>query len=310
MKKVEIYDDQDSVEVEDEYSITTFDVYPKVKNIRISMGFKNDVFYNNSTVEYRISTNPLLLEMRTIELSHEPPKEWSIKDGVVLESEIRNKDFLTPDRMEDRIEGLKRDTEWAKVSLLNNPEVNLYLLSKHPEIIPKEDYRKFLRQSIERIKLGVSKVEEVIKKDTQDLQLNTADYGKYIWYIESETEKKEGEEYWKLSEEEQNTSKYGKKLKYIEALSNSLFKEDSIKYIGISEHEFRYSEELVGYIEKVLDNKHTTKSSNVGVGKKSGSKMKWVIVFALSIIALSWGIWTAIGVFVLGVIIINTLSKN
>ena len=41
--------------------------------------------------------------------------------------------------------------------------------------------------------------------------------------------------------------------------------------------------------------------------------MKWIIVIILSIVALSWGIWTAIGVFILGSIIISiikTMFKN
>lgn len=37
--------------------------------------------------------------------------------------------------------------------------------------------------------------------------------------------------------------------------------------------------------------------------------MKWIIVIALSIIALSGGIWTAIGVFILGCIIIGVLNN-
>jgi|GEM_PF-3651433 len=37
--------------------------------------------------------------------------------------------------------------------------------------------------------------------------------------------------------------------------------------------------------------------------------MKWIIVIILSIVALSWGIWTAIGVFILGSIIIGIINS-
>jgi len=37
--------------------------------------------------------------------------------------------------------------------------------------------------------------------------------------------------------------------------------------------------------------------------------MKWIIVIILSIIALSGGIWTAIGVFILGSIIISIINS-
>ncbi len=35
---------------------------------------------------------------------------------------------------------------------------------------------------------------------------------------------------------------------------------------------------------------------------------KWVIVIILSLIALYWGIWTAIGVFIFGLIVVLVLS--
>ncbi len=37
--------------------------------------------------------------------------------------------------------------------------------------------------------------------------------------------------------------------------------------------------------------------------------MKWITVIILSIIALSGGVWTAIGVFILGSIIIGIISN-
>lgn len=49
---------------------------------------------------------------------------------------------------------------------------------------------------------------------------------------------------------------------------------------------------------------------NVLKAHKGISKWKWVIVIILSIIALSGSVWTAIGVFILGTIIINLISKN
>jgi hypothetical protein len=68
------------------------------------------------------------------------------------------------------------------------------------------------------------------------------------------------------------------------------------------------TKELFGEIEEPQPtNKQEPETQNQSGGMSK--KVKWIIVIALSIIALSWGIWTAIGVFVLGVIIINILSK-
>lgn len=253
MKKVDIFDDENSIMIENDHTDVTFDFSPEQKKFKVSSSIKDDVFYNYSTIEYKISANPVELQMRTIELSHEPPKEWSIKDGVVLESELRKDKFND----QERINSLKKEVEWTKVSILGNPEVNLYILSKHPEIISKEDYRKFLRQSIERVRLGVSKVEDAVKNDTHGLQVHTGDYGRNIWYPDSETEKKESEEYWNLSKEKRDDSKYGKKLEYVEKFNDSLFKEDSPKYVGISDLEFRNSKELLEYIENLLNKEET-----------------------------------------------------
>ena len=260
--------------IENDHTDDTFDFFPEQKKFKVSSSIKDDVFYNNSTIEYRISANPIELEMRTIELSHEPPKEWSIKDGVVLESEIKKNKFVTP----DRIENLKKEVEWTKVSILGNPEVNLYILSKHPEIISKEDYRKFLRQSLERVKLGVSKVEEAVKNDTHGLQFHTGDYGKSIWYPDSETEKKESEEYWNLPEEKRDGSKYGKKLEYVERFNDSLFKENSPKYVGISDLEFRNSKELLEYIENLLNKKETVSAKKEVAPQHSNQTNKTISV--------------------------------
>lgn len=274
MKKVDIFDEENSIMIENDHTDDTFDFFPEQKKFKVSSSIKDDVFYNNSTIEYRISANPIELEMRTVELSHEPPKEWSIKDGVVLESEIKKNKFVTP----DRIENLKKEVEWTKVSILGNPEVNLYILSKHPEIISKEDYRKFLRQSIEKVKLGVSKVEEAVKNDTHGLQFHTGDYGKSIWYPDGEAEKKESEEYWNLPDEKRDGSKYGKKLEYVEKFNDSLFKENSPKYVGISDLEFRNSKELLEYIENLLNKKETVSAKKEVAPQHSNQTNKTISV--------------------------------
>lgn len=36
---------------------------------------------------------------------------------------------------------------------------------------------------------------------------------------------------------------------------------------------------------------------------------KWIIVIVLALVALSRGVWTAIGVFILGAIIASVISK-
>lgn len=313
MKTLEIFDEENSIVVDDKYDVTTYEILPEAKKFTIESSIKEDCFFNHLTYEYKISSAPVELQIRLLEKSSEPPPDqYEVRDGVVLESEIlkdKSKGFLK--MAQERISELKKEVEWNKVEILGNYEVNLYILSKHPEIISNEEYRKFLRKSIERIKAGVLKVEEAVKRDTHGLEISKSEYGKSIWYPNTEAERKEMNEYYDLPEEKREKTGYAKKLEYIEKFNDSLFTESSSKYVGIQKYEFSSSDELIEYIEKVLDNKHITKVNKVGAvhKKDTSSKIKWTIVIVLSIIALSWGIWTAIGVFILGVIIISILSK-
>lgn len=279
-REVEIFDEENSIVIDDKHTTDTFDFFPEQKKFKVSSSIKDDVFYNNSTIEYKISDDPIELKMRTVELSHEPPLEYSIKDGVVLESDIKKKDFVMP----DRIANLKKEVEWTKVPILNNYEVNLFILSKHPEIISKEDYRKFLRQSLERVKLGISKAKEAVKEDAHGLEIHESEYGKSIWYPDSEAEKKEMDEYYDLPEEKRKGTNYAKKLEYIEKFNDSLFKENSPKYVGISDQEFRSGDEMVDYIAKLLEKKDVAKKEPV----EKVSKGKGIIISLLLTLFLSW----------------------
>lgn len=73
----------------------------------------------------------------------------------------------------------------------------------------------------------------------------------------------------------------------------------------ISEWLFGKAESYMDFL-KENEQKETPTNQSGGMSKKT----KWFIVIALSIVALSWGIWTAIGVFILGMIMINVLSNK
>lgn len=306
MKEVEIFDEENSLTIDDKYDITNFTFYPENRKFEVSRSVKDDCFFSTQIFEYRVSSNPIGLQMRTLESSHEPPMEYWIKDGVVLESELRKNTFAS-----SRIEELKKSVEWNGIPIFGNYEVNLYLLSKHPDLISKEEYRRFLRQSLERLKVGVARIEEVVKTDTQKLKIYSGEYGKNIWYLESESDKAEEEKYWNLPDDKKIDSEYSKKLEYVEKLKKSIFEENSIKYVGVTEYEFRDSVEIIEYIEKLLDKREAIYKKAESVPEHvSNNKNKWFLVAALSFIALYWGIWTAVGSFILGAIIINILSRS
>lgn len=258
MKTVEIFDDENSIVIDDQYDTTDFTFYPEDKTFKVSRSVKDDAFYSNQIVEYKISANPIELQMRTLESSHEPPLEYSIKDGVVLESELKKKDTLFP----DRVENLKKEVEWTKISLFGNCEVNLYILSLHPEIISKNEYRKFLRETEQRIKTGLTKIEEELEeKDKTGLQILEGEYGKQIWYPDRKGY-------------DENRDK--KSLEYVEKTFNApLFEEKSPEYCGISKYEFRESPFVLKHIDKLLNEKENASTKKDVVAEKK-NPWRWI----------------------------------
>lgn len=290
MKTVEVFDEENSIIVDDQYDTTDFTFLPEEKKFKVESSVKDDYFRNTQTFEYKISTDPLEISVRLLESgsSSTDGRQNDVKDGVVLESEIMETPYYKNAiyKAKEHVEELKKQIEWSKVDIFGHYETNLYILSKHPEIISKEDYRKFLRQSIERVKLGVSNVEEAIKNDTHGLQIVTGDYGKSIWYADNEEDKKERDEYYELPEAEQDKSEYGKKLKYVEKFNESLFKKDSPKYVGISDLEFRNSKALVEYIENLLEKKETISAKKVDTASQDGNqtnKTISVLIYLLTV---------------------------
>lgn len=92
-----------------------------------------------------------------------------------------------------------------------------------------------------------------------------------------------------------------------------LINESSDKETEINKEREEISERLFGKPEDYMDflkQEEKEKVNETGATTKKSNKTKWIVVIALSIIALSWGIWTAIGVFILGSIIISIIGKS
>lgn len=314
MKTVEIFDEENSIVIDDQYDTTDFTFYPENKTFKVSRSVKDDAFYSNQTIEYKISANPIELQMRTLESSHEPPLEYSIKDGVVLESELKKKDSIFP----DRIENLKKETEWTKISLLGNCEVNLYILSLHPEIISKNEYRKFLRETEQRIKTGLIKIEKRLKeKDKTGLQVLEGEYGRQIWYPLDQANEQAKKEYIESSEEKRTETKYAKLVDYVEkSFYIPLFEEKSPEYCGISRDEFGQSSEILKYIDKLLNEKDNTTTKKDVVAEKKNSwrwlGYAWTVVVNLItigvVLAIYGKVYESFEIIVVSILILIYLS--
>ena len=254
---IEIFeeDGESSLMFEDEYAAYTIGVDPGSKTYQSRMSRKDDVYYRTQKFEYRICTTPVRVEVRLLErLDEPPPDRHAVKDGVVLESEIlaRSRDILAS--MTKRfIADLKKEVEWHE-AWVGDP-VSMYLLSKHSDIISPDDYRRYLRQLSEKIKIGTQKVEKALESDEMGLQV-TDDYesfGRTIWYPMEKQDQ--------MSDDE-----IKKALEHHHKIQKRLFDEKSKEYVGISESQFRNGKKILEHIETFL-NKNPAAAKKQMVGR-------------------------------------------
>lgn len=78
----------------------------------------------------------------------------------------------------------------------------------------------------------------------------------------------------------------------------------------LSDKQYGMAESLFGSPSEYMDILKDKEGSGCEDVIEGGSKGRWVIVGILSVIALSGGIWTAIGVFVLGFIILSIINSK
>jgi hypothetical protein len=91
-------------------------------------------------------------------------REYEVRDCVVLESEIRARlqtETLLLTSLDEVIRNLKQAVEWGEVS---RHDLRYFLLGKHPELLPTPEYRRFLRQELERVRYGVAVVGETARE--------------------------------------------------------------------------------------------------------------------------------------------------
>lgn len=274
--KIEIFeeDGDNTLSFGDKYADFTIDVYPDSKTYQSRMNLKDDVYYRTEKFEYRIQANPLKVETRLTERVDEPPERYCVKDGVVLESDILadRKELAMTSMTKEFIDGLKKEVEWHE-DWVGNP-VSMYILSKHPEIVSPDDYRRHLRQLSEKIKNATLKVQKALESDKMGLQVTDEweGSGRTIWLSKSKQDE--------MSEEEVK-----KGIEHQKKLQEQFFDEKSKEYVGVSEGEFRSSVDILENIETFLNKKP------VAVKKEAEpkiSKTKGFVISLLLTLFLSW----------------------
>jgi hypothetical protein len=125
-------------------------------------------FLRKCEYEYRIDGTKvfvrLLQDFREHLSGKEWDKEWCVRDGVVMELDIRARDAAERNKphfcghnydedIYEHIASLKRQTEWCELSPMDWIGLKFFILSKH---MPPADARRLFRQELERLKLGIS----------------------------------------------------------------------------------------------------------------------------------------------------------
>ena len=270
MYELEIFDKDNLITLDDEYTASSIIVYPETKRYKQTMSLNEDAYCRTEIFEYKIFVDPIRVSFRLIERLDEPPKSYKVKDGVVLESEIKKSG--SSGIVMELIENLKKDVEWH--DLWPSSPDSFFILSKHPEILSKEEYRKFLRQKSEKIQSAISKVEQALQEDTTGLHIidNYINLGRTIWYSE-------------LKEKEMSEEDIEKAREYANKFRELLFDEKSAEYIGISKHEFSTSEEILRNIDAFLNIKQQEQSSK-SVNKDGNSTTKILKMIGVTILLL------------------------
>jgi len=120
--------------------------------------YRHDTSQSKSLYEYRLEGTDV--SCRLIYDEYEDmgvPEQRDVRDGVVMESEMRKRDESKSPRLrslsnvEDKITSLKKAVEWQKMEPLAFHGLKYFILAKK---LPQADARRYLRQELERLKSG------------------------------------------------------------------------------------------------------------------------------------------------------------
>ena len=118
----------------------------------------------SSEYEYRLEgTDVFVRKLHSFNEVSGDTKLWKIRDGVVLETQLREHGFG-----DDDITDLKQDTEWVNLPAAKWEGFKYFVISENIAI---PDARRFFRQELERLKIGVSAFKKLgVKPDIELLR--------------------------------------------------------------------------------------------------------------------------------------------
>lgn len=125
-------------------------------HFRTDYGF--DTYTAESLYEYRVEGTDVLSRLMTAKSDDIDDQEhYDVRDGVVLESDMLKKaegrtDYFRTST-EERIANLKKEVEWSKMTPMSWHGLKYFIISKK---LPTPDARRYLRQELERLKVGTA----------------------------------------------------------------------------------------------------------------------------------------------------------
>jgi hypothetical protein len=116
-----------------------------------------DVYGGKHEYEYKIDATSV--SIRIVNSCHDPSPEnledeWDVRDGVVLESDLRARNEAKKFKLgsiDEEIAALRSGTEWQELTSWAFNGFKYFLLNRS---LPATDARRYLRQELERLKLG------------------------------------------------------------------------------------------------------------------------------------------------------------
>jgi len=265
----EVFEDEDLLCFSDDHTKTYIDIDSAKKEFHVNMHYIDDAYSHEQKYKYKINSDPVEVLIRLYERTSMPPFHYLVRDGVVLKSEILkdSSEFMR----NNLIDELVKEVEWHA---MNYGALFFYILSKHPEILATDDFRKFLRQMEEKFKQGLEKCKDFLsEKDNTGLQIIDGRYGRIIWYENIDS----------LSDEERE-----RRNKNVEKnIYQILFNKKSKNYCGLTKEEFETSGRLLNEIDYFLNKKQHKVTHRVTTEKNKSNCLSWFIIIIFLFILLT-----------------------